>query len=134
MDAQAAVWNSLCGSVKHVKRSHRRKGDNAQPRDKDKSRQHKHRPSKNARLLECPAKAQPAAQIAPKSYLGSALRNIKCPKKSRHVPGSTSSSSPSSSSEPSSDSSSSNDSSDLSDDDSDGSRHEHQHGKKRRSN
>ena len=141
VDAQAAAWNSLKSQHgasgpsqrTHHKRSHR------QPQEKERARQRKHRSSKAPRTSERPAETQPAAQIAPKSYLGSALRNVGHQKRSRRTPGSPSSPSSSSSDSPSdsSDSSSTSsrdDSSESSSEESDDDRRGHGRGKKRRSN
>ena len=103
VDAQAAAWNSLKsqhGASKPPKRTHHKRSCR-QPQEKERAQQRKHHSSKTPRASKRPAETQPAAQIVPKSYLGSALRNVGHQKRSRRTPGSPSSSSSSSSDSPS---------------------------------
>ena len=142
VDAQAAALNSLKKQHTSSKRArgnkHKKREEEAQSTERKKSGRHGQRTSKrNFMFSERPAETQPAAQIAPKSYLGSALRNVGQYNVPRRTSGSPSSSSPSDSSSSSTESSlssSEDDTSESSDEESDESRHGHRRSKKRRDN
>ena len=142
VDAQAAALNSLKKQHTSSKRArgnrHKEREERAQSTERKKSGRHGQRTSKrNYMLSERPAETQPAAQIAPKSYLGSALRNVGQHSGPRRTSGSPSNSSPSDSSSSSTESSlssSEDDTSESSDEESDESRHGRRRGKKRRHN
>jgi hypothetical protein len=143
IDAQAAALDSYKKQSKNTDYSKKRKHrstEKPQSSNKKNDRRHerKHVSKKDYGRSAKPAESQPAAQIAPKSYLGAALKHIGRSKKENHYSDSPShsESSPSSSSESSSTSESSDDDSPSgsSEDDSDDSERDHHSGKRRRDN
>ena len=143
LEAQAAALNSFknqADTARYSKRDSYRDKERSQSSDRGKNRRHKKydkRSSKrDPKRSGRPAESQPAAQIAPKSYLGAAFKRIGRSKRKNHNSESPSDSDSSSFSS-SSDSSSTSDSSsrsESSDDKSDGSKSSYHHGKKRRDN
>ena len=88
VDAQAAAFDSLKkrhGSHKNTRRSGAyEKGTETKSSGKEKAQRRKgHHSRGNARPSGRPAESQPVAQIAPKSYLGSALRHVGKSRRSR---------------------------------------------------
>ena len=151
VEAQAAALRSFKKSAKAAgkrpkEKSHRRDGKpRSSNQDRERRGRHDVSSSKKHKKSHRPLETQPAAQIAPRSYLGTALKAVRHSRGSR-LPSEPSSSSSSSSSDSSSDSSydsSSESSSTHSGDDStsDGestssyeSERSHRRGKRRRNN
>ena len=146
IDAQAAALDSYKQqSTKSVDYSKKRKHHSKERSQSSKRKDDQQRRQKGEyvskrdhRHSAKPAESQPAAQIAPKSYLGAALKHIGCSKKENHYSDSPShsDSSPSSSSDSSSTSEPSDDSSqsETSEEESDESESDHHRGKRRRDN
>jgi hypothetical protein len=101
LEAQAAAWESYKNQPKitdkYAKEKHGPRKEKARPSKKQKGPS-KHS-SKRHETAKRPLESQPAAQIAPKSYLGTALKTVGCSKGSRYPSDPSSSSSSDSSSE-----------------------------------
>ena len=134
IDAQAAALESFKDQNDAQDPSSGRKSRQKKSRSKDNSRRHTKKSTDKRKHPRRHAETQPSAQIAPKSYLGAALKTIDRSQRSRRdrSPSTGSSSSSSRSSSPSSPSEDGSQSS-SSPDDSEESEHRY-HGKRRRDN
>jgi hypothetical protein len=99
IEAQAAALNSFnvqkaTTSKHHEKRtSHRKERSRSPSREKIRQGRRSGKTAKKPGHRHHPAEVQPAAQIAPKSYLGTALRNVGSSSRFKHSPTPSSSSS-----------------------------------------
>ena len=140
VEAQAAVLESYEAQQskrlqKHSKEKKSRRKEKSLPRDDERPDHSKESTKRSKRHSGRPIESQPAAQIAPKSYLGAALKGVGRSRKTNHWTESSADSGDESPSSPSSSSTSDDETtSNSSDDESEESDHSRRKGKRRRDN